>query len=257
MDHTSAPSESLRVLTLAERPSLAQRLHTLEDDSFPSYLNEEETWLSTRERILSSFARYHVAVVDGDEHLAGICVNVPLCWTGQVSDLPGYNELLLRCLEEHEAGKAPTALCAILGAVAPEYRSRGIAGRMLEIVCRMLSPRGIRWYLSPVRPAIKHLYPTFGIDEYLAWRLPDNRLIDPWLNSFLEDGAKILGVARDAITITAPIARWSEWTKMAFPVSGTYVIPGGHRPLVVSLETGLARYAEDHVWYCINDVGGE
>ncbi len=242
----------IEVSVLADDPALAGRMAVLEDESFPAYLNEEPIWLRVRDRIFAEFAPYHLFLIDSDTgDTVGVSINVPFHWDESTPDLPTYNGLLTRCLDERVAGIKPTALCAILGAVTPNYRSKGVFKRVFSETRLLLERHGIRHFLSPVRPSNKHLYPNFGIDEFLAWRTPDGSLIDPWINSFEQQGAKFLAVAHDAITVTAPIAQWTAWTGMQFPVSGEFVVPGGHRLLRVDLPAGSAHYAEDHAWYSI------
>ncbi|MEZ5929899.1 MAG: hypothetical protein R3C55_15640 [Parvularculaceae bacterium] len=243
---------TLIVKTFAEDPSLVGRLGELEDDSFPAFLNEEPTWLSNQTEILTRFSDFHFFILDSDTgEAAAVNVNVPLCWDKMPSDLPTYNGLLERCLVESRAGKHPTALVGILGAVAPKYQGHGISNLLLTATSKILHEHAISSYLSPVRPSNKQLYPNFSFDEFLSWRTDDGDLVDPWLNHFIRIGAQRLGVAYDAITMTAPLTKWTEWTGMLFPVTGDYVIPGGHRLLRVDREKGVATYAEDHLWFDI------
>jgi GNAT superfamily N-acetyltransferase len=246
------------VKTLEDDPSLRSRIGELEDDSFPRFLNEEPTWIETQDEILTAFARTHYFVLEeGTGKLAGLCINVPFAWTGEVDDLPGYNELLRRCLNERHARCVPTALAGILGAVAPEYQSQGVSRLFFGAAAAALEKLGLRNYLSPVRPSNKQSYPNFSIDDFLSWRTPEGELVDPWLASFVRGGSKMLGIAREAITMSASCAQWSAWTGMRFPVSGDYVIPGGHRLLEVDAGRGVGRYAEDHVWFDILLPRGE
>jgi len=241
------------ITTLADDPSLRARIGDFEDDSFPAFLNEEPTWLETRDDILTSFASMHYFVRDTEANkLAGLCINVPFAWTGEVDNLPGYNELLRRCLAERSLGLAPTALAGILGAVAPEYQSRGVSRLFFQAALRGLVAGGMQHYLSPVRPSRKQLYPNFSIEEFLSWRTADGELIDPWLASFVRGGSKMLGIAHAAITMSAPCTQWTQWTGVDFPVSGSYVIPGGHRLLEVDVRSAVGQYAEDHVWFDIS-----
>ena len=46
--------------------------------------------------------------------------------------------------------------------------------------------------------------------------------------------------------IVAPAADWAEWTGMAFPDDGTYVVPEMLAPLVV--DGGVGRHVEPNVW---------
>jgi hypothetical protein len=240
----------LSIRSFAEDSTLKTRLGELEDDSFPAYLNEEPTWLATQEAILTEFADFHFFLIDdATDKAAAVNVNVPLAWDGQGSSLPGYNELLELSLKQAREGRTPTALVGILGAVSPDFRGQGVSQLFNQTTAEVLARYGIGSYLSPVRPSNKQLYPNYTMEEFLSWRSPDGDLIDPWLNHFLRIGATELGIAHDAITLSAPIERWTAWTDMQFPVSGDYVIPGGHRMLRVDTATGTAHYGEDHLWY--------
>lgn len=242
----------LSIRSFAEDSTLKTRLGELEDNSFPAYLNEEPVWLATQEAILTDFARYHFFVIDDDTgKAAAVSVNVPLAWNGQSSSLPGYNELLELTLEQAREGRTPTALVGILGAVSPDFRGQGVTELFYQGAAAILARHSIGSYLSPVRPSNKQLYPNFTMEEFLSWRTPDGGLVDPWLNHFKGMGATELGIAHDAITLSAPIEQWTAWTGMLFPVSGDYVIPGGHRMLRVDVDAGTARYGEDHLWYQI------
>ena len=47
---------------------------------------------------------------------------------------------------------------------------------------------------------------------------------------------------------TGTVAEWEQWTEMAFPESGEYVIPGGQATLAIDREQDVGRYAEPNVW---------
>jgi hypothetical protein len=240
----------LSIESFAVDATLRTRLGELEDDSFPAYLNEEPTWLVTQDAILTEFDKYHFLIVDdASGKAAAVSVNVPLAWDGQASSLPGYNELLELSLQQAREGRTPTALVGILGAVSPDFRGQGVTELFNQGAAEILARQGISRYLSPVRPSNKQHYPNYTMEEFLSWRTPDGGLVDPWLNHFMRMGATELGIAHDAITLSASIEQWTAWTGMLFPVSGDYVIPGGHRMLRVDTDAGTARYGEDHLWY--------
>ncbi len=247
---------TLIIKSFADDPTLKTRVGELEDDSFPAFLNEEPTWQRTQNDILTVFDKYHFFVLDEKTNkAAAVSVSVPLAWDGEPGSLPGYNELLELCLKQNQEGQKPTALVGILGAVSPDFRGQGVTELFNKCSAQILERHGIDSYLSPVRPSIKQLYPNYSMEEFLSWRTPEGGLVDPWLNHFVKMGATNLGVAHDAITLSAPIQQWAEWTGMQFPVTGDYVIPGGHRMLRVNTETGTAEYGEDHLWFDIPLLG--
>jgi hypothetical protein len=50
------------------------------------------------------------------------------------------------------------------------------------------------------------------------------------------------------MTITGSVGEWTEWTGMAFPDSGVYVVPGALELVVIDREANLGRYVEPNVW---------
>lgn len=246
----------LIIKSFADDPTLKTRVCEIEDDSFPAFLNDEPTWQRTQDDILTIFDKYHFLVIDEEtDRAAAVSVSVPMVWDGTPESLPSYNELLELCLKLDIEGQEPTALVGILGAVSPDYRGQGVSELFNEGTARILQRHSISTYLSPVRPSNKQLYPNYTIEEFLSWRTADGGLVDPWLNHFEGMGATRLSVAHDAITLSAPIVQWTRWTGMLFPVSGEYVIPGGHRMLRVDTKSGIAKYGEDHVWFDIPLLG--
>ncbi len=226
------------------------RVGELEDASFPAFLNEEPTWRATQADILEHFAPFHFLALDAESgKQVGVNINVPFCWDGTVEDLPTYNGLLKRCLEERLAGRTPTALVGILGAVAPDFQSKGVFQMLLQATAEAGGKHKIAKFLSPVRPSIKQFYPNFSIDEFCSWRNDKGEILDHWINYVAGMAGPPLAFARDSITLTAPIVQWEQWAGMALPVSGEYVIPGGHQLLRVDRDAGTARYGEDHVWF--------
>ena len=60
-------------------------------------------------------------------------------------------------------------------------------------------------------------------------------------------GAEIAKVRRvDAHPGT--VAQWEEWTELAFPDSGSYVVPGALVPVEIDRERDQGLYLEPNVW---------
>lgn len=238
----------------SESPDLASRISELEDETFPTFLNEEPIWQNNQADIMHTFANYHYLVLDEAGNVVGANINVPLAWSGDPHDLPSYNELLELCLAQHKAGLKPTALVGILGAVAPEYQGKGLAKLLMKTNTQTQRKYGFSYYLSPIRPAIKQLYPNYSLETFLSWRMSEGDLIDSWLNFFRKAGATELGIARDAITMEAPLEQWEQWTGITFPATGQFIIPGGHQMLNVDVSRNTGTYSEDHLWFDITNA---
>jgi hypothetical protein len=61
-------------------------------------------------------------------------------------------------------------------------------------------------------------------------------------------GAELLAVANESLRITGTLAEWEEWTAMAFPDSGQYVIPRGQVLVTIDREADVGLYVEPDVW---------
>jgi hypothetical protein len=100
--------------------------------------------------------------------------------------------------------------------------------------------------VAPVRPTWKERYPLIPIERYAQWRRPDGTHLDPWIRTHERLGARVTGTAAEAMLIEGSTARWEEWSGLAFPGDGDYVVPGALAPVVV--RAGLGVYREPCVW---------
>jgi GNAT superfamily N-acetyltransferase len=174
------------------------------------------------ERLRVDFAEFQFVMLDGDVLVAEAnCIPVsgqPLHWRDAF--LNGF-----------EGGGKPDRVCALAIVVSMDYQRRGIAKAMLTHMRELATPIGN--LVAPVRPTLKSQYPLFPIDEYITWRRADGLHFDQWLRLHEGVGGTITGTAEEAMVIDAPVADWQEWTGMAFPADGEYVVPGALVPVSV------------------------
>jgi hypothetical protein len=60
-------------------------------------------------------------------------------------------------------------------------------------------------------------------------------------------GADIVKVAPESMTVSGTVAEWEEWTEIALPESGGYVVPGALVPIVINRERDEGVYVEPNV----------
>src|SRR4051794_24491759 len=53
---------------------------------------------------------------------------------------------------------------------------------------------------------------------------------------------------RNRLVTTGTVTEWEEWTEMALPESGTYVVPGALAPITIDRERNEGTYVEPNVW---------
>jgi hypothetical protein len=61
-------------------------------------------------------------------------------------------------------------------------------------------------------------------------------------------GRRILRPAPRSVRIMGTVGEWEEWTGMAFPESGEYVLPGGLATVEIDRERDVGCYWEPNLW---------
>ena len=123
-------------------------------------------------------------------------------------------------------GRPAKAVSAIAITIGVDQRGKGLSKTMLDGMRKAVAARGLSDLVAPVRPSLKHRYPLAPIERYVEWRREDGKLLDPWLRVHENAGAKLIRVAQESMRISGTVAEWEDWTKLVFPESGTYVVPG-------------------------------
>jgi hypothetical protein len=132
--------------------------------------------------------------------------------------------------------------------VAPKLRGQNLSRAILLAMSALARRNGCSALIAPVRPTLKSRYPLTPMERYVAWRLPDGAPFDPWLRVHWRLGAETLQVAANTITVEGTIKDWEQWTGMAFPETGAYVVPGALQPVVMDCEHDRGRYEDPNVW---------
>jgi hypothetical protein len=201
-------------------------------------------------RLYSDFAAFQYVLIDADETVLAACNSIPIVWNGQASKLPerGWDWALENGVETFDLGQSPDTLSAIGIQVDPAQRSRGLSVIALKAMRDIAARHGFRALIAPVRPTLKHLYPLTSIDRYITWTNDRGELFDPWLRVHARLGAQLVGPCHGSMHIHGAVAEWAEWTGMAFPESGRYIVPTALEPVEINVEADSGLYVEPNVW---------
>jgi len=163
------------------------------------------------------------------------------------ADLPdrGWDEAIERGTA---ATDEPSLVCAIQVLIHPARQGHGLAARCLERMRKAAVAGGFADLVAPVRPSAKARYPLTPIDRYAGWRTAEGLPFDPWLRVHARLGAAIVRPCPDSMTIPGTIEQWEEWTGLAFPASGDYVVPGALTPVAIDRDANTGVYVEPNVW---------
>jgi hypothetical protein len=61
-------------------------------------------------------------------------------------------------------------------------------------------------------------------------------------------GARVLAPAARSQVVVGSVEDWEHWTKMAFPDSGPYVVPGALNLVHIDRNADQGTYEEDNLW---------
>ena len=241
----------MKVLTHAQQPELLKRFEQMESDAFPEFMLHDPIWNEHWPLVLAEFADLQLYLLDeatGD--LAGVFNSVPVAWDGTPQDLPhSEHEVLARSLRHRRESRATTTLCGIQVAVAGSHSGKGVAVRALEEGQRLCRDHGLSHLIAPIRPTLKHRYPTIPFGEYIDWKRPDGTAFDPWIRIQVAGGAQRLGGCREPMRFSGSVSDWQRWTGLALPASGQYVIDGALDLLHVDVDADRCWMEEPNVWY--------
>ena len=246
-------AEDLSLVTLAERPDLADGIGALLSSRWPTFMLAGQPGHAEEVAALVQGSPAHqVLAVDAEDGVRGVAFSLPIDWDGTPAGLPaGWDDAVTRAAALQRSGGRAEAATALSITVAPDAGRRGLAVRLIQALREATARAGGRALVAPVRPVLKDRYPLVDLADYVGWRTPDDEAFDPWLRTHLRLGARLLGVAPASMTITGTVEDWRTWVEDPLPGPGSYVVPGGLAPLVVADGTGT--YVEPNVWL-VHDV---
>src|SRR5579859_8010710 len=234
------------VASYTERPDLAARTGEIED-VWPEFIHHASINEVYWPRLRHEFPDFQIVLYDDEaDVLLGRGQTVPFRREGRWDDLPDGVEGVLR--QAFDVGDEPTTLSALVAVVDPRHQGRGLSRLVIEGMRVVAARHGLDSLVAPVRPTLKARYPLTPIERYLAWRRDDGSLFDPWLRVHERLGAEILGVCPGSLIVEGAVTAWEEWTGMAFPDSGEYVVEGALVPVEIDHDADVGRYVEPNVW---------
>ena len=233
----------MRIYSHAERPELVKRRGEL-GEAWEEFMYHDAVANLHWDHQYEEFPDLQLYLVDEDDRYLAESNAVPIPFGPDALPDDGWDA----AMEQAFAGRPVVAVSAIAITIGVEQRGKGLSKTMLDGMRKAVAARGLTDLVAPVRPSLKHRYPLVPADRYIEWRRPDGKLLDPWLRVHENAGARLVRVAPHSMRISGTVAEWEGWTKMAFPDSGSYIVPGALAPVEVDRERDEAVYVEPNVW---------
>jgi hypothetical protein len=234
----------MQVFTYSERPDLAERGREEVEDSFAEFIHHADVtnlhWAKLREQLPD----FQLVLYDEEcDAVVGRGQTIP---ASTRDGLPGgVDDLLIRRFGGGPP-EEPNVLSALVAIVDRRRQGEGLSALVIEGMRRVAAVAGLGALIAPVRPTQKEHYPLIPLERYARWMREDGLPWDPWIRLHVRLGAELLEVCPESMRISGTAAEWEEWTGLAFPDDGDYVVPGGLVP--VRFEGGVGTYVEPNVW---------
>jgi GNAT superfamily N-acetyltransferase len=240
-------TESYKTFTLSERPDLEKQVKEINREAWPKFVlqNDIEYW----HLMFGVFAPYQVLLCDSRDVLLGVGLSVPVVWNGTLDDLPHQiGAGLLRAGDIYQKGMKPDTLLSIAVMVRKDHRNYGLGSAVIQAMRTLARSYQCDSLIVSLRPTLKSQYPLTPMERYVQWKKDDGEPFDPWLRIHIRLGAELIKVNQNVLTVTSSVAQWETWTRMRFPESGRYIVPGALEPVDIDCENNLGRYEEPGVW---------
>jgi GNAT superfamily N-acetyltransferase len=233
---------------MAERPELRPRAREL-GATWPRFMHHDPVGNVYFPRVRDEFAHLQFFAWDDESDVVVAEGNtIPVAWDGRTQSLPdrGLDAALESAFAE--GAPQPNTLCALQIVIDTGYRGRGLSLQMIERMAELGRLHGLSSLIAPVRPSLKDRYPLAPIERYVEWRREDGTHLDPWLRTHERFGGEVVRIAPRSMVIPGTLEQWHEWTDLAFPETGSYVVPGALVPVEIDVERDHGLYVEPNVW---------
>jgi hypothetical protein len=235
-----------QVFTLNERMDLIDQVASLDNQSWPTFLQNSD--VTSWSHFYSDLSDYVLVLTQSDDVIA-VGFTVPVYWNQKAEGLPNsIQSVIQQGINMKEAGETANTLIPVGALVDAKVQGKGLSSIVLKEMKKLANKLNIESLVVPVRPTKKSLYPLQSIHSYAHWRREDGLLSDPWLRVHERLGAEIIHIAECTLKVESELSNWSTWTNMELPESGKYIIPGALSCIEVDINSNLGVYREPNVW---------
>ena len=240
---------SYRIVSLEERYDLFERQDKICEEVWPEFMLHDTVANTCWMKFVEAFKKFQLLLMDKNEILA-VINTVPLHYDESINELPdeGWDWGVLKSLTDYETGKQPNILMGVQIVVNKNHQGKGLSSHAVREMSDLAGRNGFNKLVLPVRPSEKHKYPLISMEDYIQWEDENGLPFDNWLRVHIKAGGHIVKICSEAMRIPGTVDEWKEWTKLDFPGSGSYIVPGALNPVSIDIESNEGIYVEPNVW---------
>ena len=238
-----------KVVSLDKRPDLFESQDKIGSEVWPKFMLHDSVAITYWMQLIEAFKEYQLMIMDGNEMLS-VINTVPLYFDKSINELPdeGADWGVKKSISDYKAGIKPNVLMGVQVAVNKKWQGRGLSSLSVREMSSLALKKELNRLIIPLRPSDKHKYPLIALENYINWKTDNNLPFDNWLRVHIKAGGKIISISSKSMYIPGTIDEWKEWTKLDFPGSGSYIIPGALNPISIDTEKNEGIYIEPNIW---------
>ncbi|MCB0374582.1 MAG: hypothetical protein KDD04_01535 [Sinomicrobium sp.] len=233
-----------------ERQTILNRDTNGKKLGWPHFEFEGEVARSYWRKIAICYPECQLLLIDPlDATIKAIGQSISIYWNGTPEALPsGWDGAITLGFKQLNSKIAANTLVPLAITIRSDCQGKGYSKKLLEGMKAISKKMGLRYMIAPVRPMLKSLYPTIAMEKYIRWKNKSGEFFDPWIRTHSRMGARILKIAPKSLIISGTVTEWEQWTNMAFPESGDYVVPEALSTVYIDRTKNHGLYLQPNVW---------
>ncbi len=242
---------NLKRITYAEEPAIKNTIfEAVKVHVWPEFMFHDGVASRLWGYLEKDFAEYQFVLKDDEDAIVAVGHTLPLRWDEPLDALPerGWDAIFEKAIDDLKAGREPNMATAIEASILPTHQGKGISKIVIGTMREIAKAKGFKALVAPVRPSEKSKYQLMPMDRYIAWTNDKAEPFDAWLRTHWRMGARVIKVAPRSMEIRNTVGNWASWTKMQFPDSGNYIVPGALVPVTIDRKRDCGEYIEPNVW---------
>ena len=246
----------LKTVSLAQKPELFDEQNQIGANAWAEFMLQDPVAIEYWSQLIEAFPQHQLMVLDNQEIVA-VINSVPLRFDKSFEALPegGAEWGIVKSITDFKDKRTPNCLMAVQIVVPRAHQGKGLSRIATKKLIGLAKELNIDSVIVPLRPSEKQQYPLIPLKDYITWQNKDGLPFDHWLRVHIKLGAEVFNICGKSMQIIGTIEQWESWTRLRFPGTGEYVIPGAICPLVIDTDANQGCYTEPNIWLVHRTLG--
>ncbi|WP_298538884.1 GNAT family N-acetyltransferase [uncultured Aquimarina sp.] len=217
--------------------------------AFPEVILNSQTTKKYWSRLEEYFPNTQLFMIREDNKLIGFMNIVPIFWDQPFTELPeeGWDWLVKKGISDFESGIQPNSLGGLQIVVTQEFQGQGFSKLLIARAKKVKEDLGHKNFIIPIRPILKYKFPEMKMKNYMSLQ-ENGKIMDPWIRTHLESGAKIIKVCEKSMNVIGDIHFWENLLDIKIIKSGTYMVDGALNLIKIDVKNNFGEYKEENIW---------